>query len=361
MNCLLAKITRRLLLMAVLILAAALACGPAAQERTNSSQPAQQSGDTKPFQDAGGIPQSTPPPAQTDQDTPIQERNPSQLVSSSSGSADDGPAQAALPDPVPTKPGPTPVPTGDACDPTGGNMYTGNFHHKGPEDVDVHMMCYDLMFQAYYGWPYNENLPDLLGLWAELQQAAAGDPEVAKAHEKVLACLAERGYDSVDPELLFFWQDFLIPEDYRARLTGYTAEERAMLRELARPADECAGPSGYYRAQSEAWRAEVNRIAHEELDKELQKARLLAASSIDFVVWKTGIPHFLTLDGALPITRIGRAPNATPWPDPSAPASAAARSPVQPTDTPEPSHPQGLADCHSYNDFASGPLVVQHL
>ena len=90
------------------------------------------------------------------------------------------------------------------------------------EDVESHLTCYQLRLENIYGGQYPKELPSLWALWSEMQQAAARDQAVIAAHKKVMACLAERGYAEVDSGLLFFWQDFQSPEDYRAKLTSYT-------------------------------------------------------------------------------------------------------------------------------------------
>ena len=121
------------------------------------------------------------------------------------------------------------------------------------------------------------------------------------------------------------------------------------MRELARPTDECAGASGYYAAQSAAWRAEVQRLLDQEPPEDPEKLKLIARYSIFFVVHEPGTLHFLTLDGAVPITGIGGAPNATPFPGFPDPTPT-----PRPTSTPYPIHPRGLDGCRNLSSFSSG-------
>lgn len=324
MKSLFRKIPRPPLIIVIILLTAAvlLACGPATQA-TPGEQPASQP-----------APQSTEP---TPTDTPESTDTPEPATSE--------PTPTPTYAPAPTKSGPTPVPLGTACDPAGGNLFTGNSYYKGPENVESHLICYQLLIENVFGGDHKQELPSLWAFWSEMQQTVAQDQAVATAHKKILTCLAGQGHAEVKPEFLFFWQNFQSPEDYGAKLTGYTADERVILTKLARPADECAGPSGYYAAQSAAWRAEVKRLM-DQAPEEPEKLKLIASSSIFFVTQRPGILHFLTLDGAIPLKGIGDTPNATPHPDFPDPTPT-----PSPTSTPISSHPQELEGCRNLSLF----------
>ena len=124
--------------------------------------------------------------------------------------------------------------------------------------------CYEDMMFAFHP---AIDLAGIWELWPEIQGVVDQDPEVIKAHTRVLVCLAQDGYTDVDSRLLFYWQNFQSPEDYRTRLNQFSAADRAAMRELAQPTDGCAGPAGYYRAQAAAWRAEISRLESQEPEK----------------------------------------------------------------------------------------------
>ena len=333
MKHLLRKIPGPPLTIVIILLTAAilLACGPAAQSAPGeqpASQPAPQSTETTP----------TDTPESTDTPEPATRE----------------PTPTSTYPPAPTKSGPTPVPRGTACHPAGGNLYTGNFYYKGPENVEYHLICYQMLIENVFRGYHKQELPSLWAFWSEMQQTVAQDQAVATAHKKVLTCLAGQGHAEVKPEFLFFWQNFQSPEDYGAKLTGYTADERVILTKLARPADECAGPSGYYAAQSAAWRAEVKRLM-DQAPEEPEKLKLIASSSIFFVTQQPGTLHFLTLDGAIPVTGIGGTPNATPHPNFPDPTPT-----PRPTSIPISPHPQGLAGCRNLSIFAYDSQEFSH-
>ena len=305
-----------------------MSCGPVAQQEPDglAGQTAAQQSEPTTMSPNNAISQATPVPAQ------------------------DGSGPELTNTPLPSLGLDTP------CSPLGGSPFTGERQqiHVGVAYVEEFLSCYEEMV----GLNFHPAI-DVAGhrrLWPELRQAVEQYPGVINAHTQVLVCLARQGHTNVDSRLLFFWQDFSNPEDYRARMAGYTPEERARMRELARPSDECAGPSGYYRAQAKAWRTEFQRLMEEEPDR----AKPVVNSILRQAVEEPGIPHFLTLDRALPIPSIGDLPNPTPWPTPTplptmnttraSSANTAGASSDNTIPTPAP-HPQGLAGCSNVSPF----------
>ena len=303
----------------ILTLTALLACGPVAQPTQEGmvGQSATQQNDPAPTSVTTEIDKLTPGPAQGSSGL-----NTSKTPSNASGSSID-------------------------CWTQDGGLFVGNQDHNGVGDLETFLWCYEELVRTAF-----HPAIDVAGhrnLWPQLRQAVDQDPDVIKAHTQVLVCLARQGHTNVDSRLLFFWQDFSSPEDYRTRMTAYTPEERARMRELARPSDQCAGPSGYYRAQAKAWRTEFQRLMEEEPDR----AKPVVNSILRQAVEEPGIPHFLTLDRALPIPSIGDLPNPTPWPVTPTPLpeiNVASAGSANVTPTPAP-HPQGLTGCSNVSPF----------
>ncbi len=323
----------RLSLLAVPLLLAALACGPAAPPMPEGSAelPAAQ------------------PPAQESAATP-------------EGRTGAQPApQASEPTPIPpptlsieNEPTTPPTPPIGAC-----YSYTINIYldggGPGPEDLEGMALCYERQLEHFLEFlevlPGQPDFTDLQPVWREVQEKAAADPAVIEAQTKVLVCLAEEGYRNVDWGMLFPWQNLYSPKEYRAMLAGYSVAERALQRELAPLADKCAGPSGYYWAQSEAWLAEVRRLVAEEPGKaQILQDTYILMSLEGLSPEYRGIAHFLTLE--LNILRATPGahyiePVPTPFPtfDPNSQSDAPLNS-----DTP---HPEGLAGCQNLSIFAS--------
>ncbi len=333
---------RLLALLAVPLSLAALACGPAA--------PADQS---------GGVTSPTAqerPPAQESAATP-------------EGRTGAQPApQASEPTPIPpptlsieNEPTTPPTPPIGAC-----YSYTINIYldggGPGPEDLEGMALCYERQLEHFLEFlevlPGQPDFTDLQPVWREVQEKAAADPAVIEAQTKVLVCLAEEGYRNVDWGMLFPWQNLYSPKEYRAMLAGYSVAERALQRELAPLADKCAGPSGYYWAQSEAWLAEVRRLVAEEPGKaQILQDTYILMSLEGLSPEYRGIAHFLTLE--LNILRATPGahyiePVPTPFPtfDPNSQSDAPLNS-----DTP---HPEGLAGCQNLSIFTSSPDEFKH-
>ncbi len=326
---------RLLSLLAVPLLLAALACGPAA--------PADQS---------GGITSPTAqerPPAQESAATP-------------EGRTGAPPApQASEPTPIPpptlsieNEPTTPPTPPIGAC-----YSYTINIYldggGPGPEDLEGMALCYERQLEHFLEFlevlPGQPDFTDLQPVWREVQEKAAADPAVIEAQTKVLVCLAEEGYRNVDWGMLFPWQNLYSPKEYRAMLAGYSVAERALQRELAPLADECAGPSGYYWAQSEAWLAEVRRLVAEEPGKaQILQDTYILRSLEGLSPEYRGIAHFLTLKlNILRATPGAHYIEPVPTPFPTVDPNSQSDAPLN-SDTP---HPEGLAGCQNLSIFTS--------
>ena len=104
----------------------------------------------------------------------------------------------------------------------------------------------------------------LFAIWPKIQLAVAGDAAVATAQREVMTCLEALGYESIDPDLLFPWQLLDDPVTHGNQEAGYTEAEKAMRLELWEPSDQCARQHGFYEAQDAAWLAELNRLSKEE-------------------------------------------------------------------------------------------------
>ena len=117
----------------------------------------------------------------------------------------------------------------------------------------------------------------LFAIWPKIQLAVAEDAAVATAQREVMACLEALGYQNIDPNLLFPWQLLDDPVTHGNQEAGYTDAEKAMRLELWEPSDQCARQHGFYEAQDAAWLAELNRLSKEEPDaaKPLLDAGLL--------------------------------------------------------------------------------------
>ena len=98
-------------------------------------------------------------------------------------------------------------------------------------------------------------------VWPKVQAVVERAPEVAAAQRELLRCLAASGYANIDAELLFSWQDFRPPAAAINQESGLTAEQKSRQAALAEPTHQCAQRTGFYAAQHAAWLAEVERLA----------------------------------------------------------------------------------------------------
>ena len=94
-------------------------------------------------------------------------------------------------------------------------------------------------------------------IWPQIQAVVERDSAVISTQREVIDCLAARGYEHIDAELLFPWQDFGPP----AAATELTAEQQSLSEAIAEATDLCAKQTGFYAAQHAAWLGEVERLA----------------------------------------------------------------------------------------------------
>ena len=104
----------------------------------------------------------------------------------------------------------------------------------------------------------------LFEMWPKVQLVVARDAEVVTAQKDVITCLERLGHEKIDPDLLFPWQLLDDPVAHGKQEAEYTAAEKASRLELWEPADQCAKQHGFYEAQDSAWLTEVERLAKEE-------------------------------------------------------------------------------------------------
>ena len=133
----------------------------------------------------------------------------------------------------------------------------------------------------------------LSNLWeatAKVRIVGNRSPEAAKALDDVVACLADKGFEKVDRDLLLGWQTFESPQDNKARKDGLSPEEKDLKGELREPTHDCAKQVGLYDAQKVAWAAELRRLDKEEPDLAADLIREGMLEALE----KPGMPDFLT-------------------------------------------------------------------
>ena len=116
------------------------------------------------------------------------------------------------------------------------------------------------------------------------------------------------------------------------------------MRLIARPTDDCALEHGYYTAQTDAVARGVNRIVDADVDHDLVDA--LVTSHIHFLLSLPGTVHIFSLDGALPLVRIGDIENVPP---PGGVAPPITADQIVPESIP--SYPGGIAGCKKISYF----------
>ena len=254
----------------------------------------------------------------------------------------------------------------DKCHITGFNM----FEHP-TSDLEDNVWCYKRQLDEYAGWlaslPASPSVANVQQAWLDVQQVVNRDPDVVEGHAKVLGCLKELGFGSVNAGLLFPWQDFVSAQAYEARMRGYSASEREQQVALYVPSDQCAmGDSAYYYAQSVAWRAEVKRLQSKDPLKIKPMVDAELVSVLDMLgpnIYEHAIPHYLTLGGG-EIFRDGGGVNPNPlptaFPSQSAADGTSARTSNEARDMPRAvPHPDGLDGCRAYNRFG-GRLEINY-
>ena len=128
--------------------------------------------------------------------------------------------------------------------------------------------------------------------WGKVVAGGNGDPAVGLAMKDTLACLADAGYEKVDPDLLFGWQRNESLSDHKLRESGLSHDDRKLRRELLAPTNDCAKQSGLYEAQDAAWAAELRR-----LDKtEPATVAILVQEGLLESLEKPGVTAYITGD-----------------------------------------------------------------
>ena len=240
----------------------------------------------------------------------------------------------------------------DRCHITGFNM----FEHP-TTDLEDNIWCYNRQLDEYTTWlatlPNTPALERVQQAWLEVLQVVKREPEVSKAHTKVISCLGEKGFDNVNADLLFPWQDVISASAYETRMRGYTASEREQQIDMYVPSDQCAmGDSAYYYAQSLAWRAEIKRLQADDPNKVKPLVDAYLVHTLDRLgpnIYEHAIPHYLTLYGG-EIFRDGAGTNPNPLPTPFPTQPAGQRESNVPESVPPPG---GLEGCQAYNQFSS--------
>ena len=111
---------------------------------------------------------------------------------------------------------------------------------------------------------FNNHIYNLWDVWAKVHAAANRDQAVVTVQKDVIACLEALGHEKIEVSQLFRWQLYNDPAELQQRDAGYTPEQKADRAALAEPTDQCARQTGYYAAQDAAWTAEVERLYQEE-------------------------------------------------------------------------------------------------
>lgn len=132
----------------------------------------------------------------------------------------------------------------------------------------------------------------LFEMWPKVQLVVDRDEAVVTAQNAVIKCLEGLGYEEINPELLFPWQVVEDPTVYDEREAGYTEAEKAMRLELWEPSDQCARQHGFYEAQDSAWLAELERLAKEEPEA----AKPLLDAGLLEILQAPGVAAFLRTD-----------------------------------------------------------------
>ena len=102
--------------------------------------------------------------------------------------------------------------------------------------------------------------------WEKVQTVGDRAPEVVKALDAVLVCLEseEHGFKNVDADILFPWQDFTHPKEYRSKEDSLAQSSKDLRERLVGPSQTCAKEEGMFVAQDNAWATELRRLSKDE-------------------------------------------------------------------------------------------------
>ncbi len=118
------------------------------------------------------------------------------------------------------------------------------------------------------------------------------DAEVVRAVKDTITCLDDMGHENVDADLLFGWQRFEHPDEWKAREEALTQEDKDSIAELHEPSRDCAKKNGLFTAQDTAWIAELERLDQDEPET----VDILIQEGLLEALRKPGVEAFLTGD-----------------------------------------------------------------
>ena len=100
--------------------------------------------------------------------------------------------------------------------------------------------------------------------WGKLQTVGNRAPEVVKARDAVLVCLEDMGFKNINEDLLFTWQNFDHPKEYRAKEDALTGPDKELRESLVEPSKVCGKQEGLFVAQDASWAEELRRLSKAE-------------------------------------------------------------------------------------------------
>ncbi len=129
----------------------------------------------------------------------------------------------------------------------------------GITDEGTRQECFG---QSWIDFDLSQN--NLFEGWNKLRTSANSDAEVVKAWNATITCLEGKGFKDVNEDILFPWQDVIVPKDYQAKEAALTGVDKDLRERIVAPSQECGVQEGLFTAQDMAWTAELKRLETEE-------------------------------------------------------------------------------------------------